>query len=55
MRYFMYNDYNERQSDTEVILIFVGKIVVPMELMRMCLVYFVSADSVSNNQSKESD
>lgn len=55
MRYFMYNDYNERQSDTEVILIFVGKIVVLMELMRMCLVYFVSADSVSNNQSKESD
>lgn len=55
MRYFVHNDYNERQSDTEVILIFVGNIVVPMELIRMCLVYFVSADSISNNQSKESD
>lgn len=51
----MHNGYNERQPDTEVILIFVGKIIVPVELIRMCLVYFVSADSVLNNQSKESD
>ena len=51
----MHNGYNERQPDTEVISIFVGKIVVPVELIRMCLVYFVSANSVLNNQSKESD
>lgn len=54
-RYSLHNGYNERQPDTEVILISLGKIVAPMELIRMCLVYFVSADSVLNNQSKESN
>lgn len=37
----------------EVILISLGRIVTPMELIRTCLVSFVSADSVLNNQSKE--
>lgn len=54
-RYSLHNGYKERQLDTEVILISLGKIAAPMELIRTCLVYFVSADFVLNNQSKESN
>jgi len=54
-RYLLHHGYNETQQDTEVILISLGKIIASMELIRTCLVYFVSADSVLNNQSKESN
>lgn len=51
----LHGGYNERQLDTDVVWISLGKIIAPMELIRMCLVYFVSADSVLNEWTKESN